>query len=265
MEGQPTAPCITEDSAFDVEGRILRDIEWLPLAPPWEPQLSLLSLLSRRHRVLPQFSSETVASRVPIEIWYKILAQLRWEPEMLGITEEVCKGWYPISHRLKGRGVFKNFGSMEDVCLYARYIKTIPRSRRLARLIILRASIAEQGKESSLAHLGAFAAMFAGRQLPRLSGLSISGGEWIMGTIPHTVFLHLSAFHSTTRLSLSSIVLPSITVLLRLVCALDSLEKLSVRNLWLLDRRVPPASRRWAPSPNFKQLELWNWPDELVS
>ncbi|PCH35888.1 hypothetical protein WOLCODRAFT_156586 [Wolfiporia cocos MD-104 SS10] len=117
--------------------------------------------------------------------------------------------------------------------------------------------------QRSLAHLGTFAAVFAGGLLPRLSSLRIENGEWTSGVMPQSVFLHLSSFHSITRLSLKRITLPSITVLLCLVCAFDRLENLDISYLQL-DRRVPPASRRWAPSPTLKTLAFaLNWPDQL--
>ncbi|PCH34526.1 hypothetical protein WOLCODRAFT_155179 [Wolfiporia cocos MD-104 SS10] len=83
--------------------------------------------------------------------------------------------------------------------------------------------------------------------------------------IPQSVFLHLSSFHSITRLGLNDITLPSIAVLLRLVCAFDRLEWLDIHGLRVLDRRAPPASRRWAPSPSLKALTFRNpnLPDEL--
>ncbi|PCH44126.1 hypothetical protein WOLCODRAFT_26500 [Wolfiporia cocos MD-104 SS10] len=115
-------------------------------------------------------------------------------------------------------------------------------------------SAAEQGKQTSLAHLGAFAAMLAGGHLPRLSSLRIEHGEWTPGAIPHSVFLHLSTFHSVTYLTLYDITLPSITVLLRLVCALDGLKWLYISHLRFLDRQPPPANRRWAPPPALKNL-----------
>ncbi|PCH41858.1 hypothetical protein WOLCODRAFT_151895 [Wolfiporia cocos MD-104 SS10] len=274
MEGQPAASCIIEDPAFDIEARILQEIEWHAPRVWWELLPSGL---------LPQFYSVTVASRIPIEIWDKILRYLRDERETLGIAEEVCKGWYPISCRLKLNHLGTTCRSMEDVHLYLRYIKTIPRQRRSETQVSLWGSAAEEGKqrsrggnqrsdkedseaeEDSLAHVGTFAAMFAGGLLPRLSTLEIGWGEWTPGAIPQSVFLHLSSFHSITRLTLHHITVPSITVLLRLVCAFDRLEKLDVYSLRLLDRRVPPASRRWTPSPSLKQLYFWNlsWADEL--
>ncbi|PCH44029.1 hypothetical protein WOLCODRAFT_154075 [Wolfiporia cocos MD-104 SS10] len=267
MEGQPAASCIIEGSAFDVEARLLREIEWRPPREWWE------ILPSRRDALLPQFNSKTAASRIPTEIWDKILGYLRDEPETLGIAEEVCRGWYPTSHRLKSRRILNSYYSKEGVRLYARYIKTIPRPRRSEIQVNLVGSAAEEGKQRSrtgnkrrsLAHVGTFAAMFAGGQLPRLSRLTIKDGEWTPGAMPQSVFLHLSSFHSITRLTLADITLPSITVLLRLVCAFDRLEKLGTSYLRLLDRRVPPAGRRWAPSPTLKKLAFCdlNWPDKL--
>ncbi|PCH36171.1 hypothetical protein WOLCODRAFT_156896 [Wolfiporia cocos MD-104 SS10] len=77
---------------------------------------------------------------------------------------------------------------MEDVWLYARYIKTIPRSRRIARVSRILSSAAVQGKQCSVVYFGTFAAMFAGGQLPRLSSLWIEGertpGELSPGEAP---------------------------------------------------------------------------------
>ncbi|PCH44038.1 hypothetical protein WOLCODRAFT_154085 [Wolfiporia cocos MD-104 SS10] len=224
MDRQPAASCIIEGSAFDVEARVLREIEWRPPREWWE------LLPSRRDALLPQFYSETVASRIPIGLWDRILGYLANEREALGIVEE------------------------KDI------------------LVLAWKAVAEEGKQRSrgdnqrsLAHVGTFAAMFAGGHLPRLSALSILDGEWTPGAIPQSVFLHLSSFHSITSLELHDIILPSITVLLRLVCAFDRLQELIIRYLRLLDTRVPPASRRWAPSPNLKKLTFTdlNWPDEL--
>ncbi|PCH44188.1 hypothetical protein WOLCODRAFT_164969 [Wolfiporia cocos MD-104 SS10] len=231
---------INDAIAFDVEAQILRDIEWRPPKSPHEP------LVSRRHAIPPQFSTETVASQIPIEIWEKILRYLRDEPETLGIAEEVCRGWYMPSRRLKRSGGTKHVGGAEDN-------------------LTLSGDAADRDRKRSIAHLGTFAAMFAGRQLPRLSWLLIIGGEWRTGTIHDSVFLGLSTFRLITRLSLYDLTLPSATVFLRLICALDGLNELHVRNLRLLDRRVPPASRRWQPSPDLKSLRLsfWDQPDEL--
>ncbi|PCH44026.1 hypothetical protein WOLCODRAFT_154072 [Wolfiporia cocos MD-104 SS10] len=275
MEGQPAASCVTEGLAFDVEARILREIEWRPPRKSWEPVISRRDTLG----LLPQFYSATAASRMPIEIWDKILGYLRYEPETLGITEEVCRGWYLISHRLKLGHRGTDCRSMEDVRLYVRYIKTIPRQRRSETEVVLWGCAAEEGKQRSrggnqrsdnedhrsLADVGTFAAMFAGGLLPRLSALSIMSGEWTPGSIPQSVFLHLSSFHSITFLELADITLPSITVFLNLICAFDRLERLNISALRLLDRRVPPTGRRWAPSPSLKQLRFrdLSWADEL--
>ncbi|PCH44036.1 hypothetical protein WOLCODRAFT_154083 [Wolfiporia cocos MD-104 SS10] len=240
MERQPAA-----GSAFDIEARMLREIEWRP------PRGRLEPLISRRDALLPQFNSETAASRIPIGIWDKILGYLANEQETLGIAEEFKK----------------NLGSVEDVYRYARYIKTIPRPRRSAVRVGLAGSAAEEGKQRSLSHVGTFAAMFAGGHLPRLSTLIIGSGEWTPGSIPQSVFLHLSSFHSITRLNLIGLAFPSITVLLRLVCAFDRLQELEIKHLRLLDTRVPPDSRRWAPSPTLKRLTFiaLNWPDHLCT
>ncbi|PCH44120.1 hypothetical protein WOLCODRAFT_154155 [Wolfiporia cocos MD-104 SS10] len=277
MEGQPAMSCIIEGSEFDVEARILREIEWRPPRDWTEPVISRRDALG----LLPQFNSEMAASRIPIGIWGEILGYLRDELETLAIAEEVCRGWYPTSHRLKQYHLLSGqyLGSMEDVRLYARRIKTIPRPRRTETQVHLHGSAAEQGKqrssaanqrsrvenERSLGHVGTFAAMFAGGQLPRLSYLGIKHGDWTPGSIPQSVFLHLSSFHSITRLSLTHITLPSITVLLRLICAFGRLEMLVIQALRLLDFLVPPASRRWAPSPNLKFLNCrnLNWADEI--
>ncbi|PCH44031.1 hypothetical protein WOLCODRAFT_154077 [Wolfiporia cocos MD-104 SS10] len=50
-----------------------------------------------------------------------------------------------------------------------------------------------------------------------------------------------------------------------LASAFDRLEKLHIRNLRVLERQAPPASRRWAPSPTLKALDFsgLNWPDEF--
>ncbi|PCH44122.1 hypothetical protein WOLCODRAFT_154157 [Wolfiporia cocos MD-104 SS10] len=246
MEGEPAASCVNECAAFNIEARVLRDIEWRLPKRPWE-------LVRRRDALLPVFNSETAASRIPIGIWDKILGHLADEPkpETLGIAEEM-KGCY----------------SMEDVCLYARYIKIVPRRRRSLYRVILRGRAAKEGSRAgkcSIAHVGTDAAMFAGGQLPCLAWLCIEHGEWTPGTIAQSVFLHLSSFHSITFLRLEDITLPSVSVLLRLVCALDCLEELHIGGLRLLDRRVPPASRRWAPSPGLKKLAFrdLDWPDEL--
>ncbi|PCH34801.1 hypothetical protein WOLCODRAFT_165827 [Wolfiporia cocos MD-104 SS10] len=242
MEGQPAASRIVEGSAFDIEEplqvqEIERHLRPLPL---------------RRDGLLPLFSSKTAAFLIPIGIWDKTLGYLEDEPETLSATERL--------------------DSIGSVHLYARYIKTIPRPRRSTGSIQLLGSAAEEGKQRSraenrrsLAPLGAFAAMLAGGLLPRLSSVCIRHGEWIPGSIPQSMFLHLSSFHSITRIDLWDITLPSITVLLRLVCALDRLEELAILDLRLLDRRVPPANRRWAPSPTLKTLFFnnLNWPDEL--
>ncbi|PCH44033.1 hypothetical protein WOLCODRAFT_154080 [Wolfiporia cocos MD-104 SS10] len=203
-------------SAFDIEARLLREIEWRP-SREWRALLP-----SRQDAALPQFYSETAASRIPIEIWDKILGYLANEQETLGIAEE---GSAPEEGKQRSRAE----------------------------------------NQRSLAHVGTFAAMFASGQLPRVSSLHIQAGEWTPGAIAQSVFLHLSAFHSITHLELSGITLPSIAVLLRLVCAFDRLESLRIVGLQLLDRRVPPASRRWAPSPNFKRciFHILNWPDEV--
>ncbi|PCH41817.1 hypothetical protein WOLCODRAFT_151864 [Wolfiporia cocos MD-104 SS10] len=107
--------------------------------------------------------------------------------------------------------------------------------------------------------------MFAGGQLPCLSDLRIWGGEWTPGAMPQNVFLHLSSFHSITSLLLCDITLPSIAVVLRLVCAFDRLESLQINYLRWLDRRAPPTSRRWAPSPTLRKVGFLDldWPDEL--
>ncbi|PCH34525.1 hypothetical protein WOLCODRAFT_155178 [Wolfiporia cocos MD-104 SS10] len=209
MEGLPAA---VQSSAFDVEAQLLRGIEWRPSRRFWGNLA-----ISRRVALslLPQFYSETAASRIPIGIWDKILRYLADEPETLGFTEEVCKGWYPTSHRLKSSHKYHRYDSMERVRLYARYIETIPRPRRIAWFFNLLGSTAEEGKQRSragnqrsdneaveedseteedgaaeegkhrsLALVGTFAAMFAGGQLPRLSELTIEGGEWMPGMIP---------------------------------------------------------------------------------
>ncbi|PCH35883.1 hypothetical protein WOLCODRAFT_156580 [Wolfiporia cocos MD-104 SS10] len=263
MKGQPAAPGIVEGSAFDIEARMLREIEWRPLL--WNVHTGAFEpLISRRDALLPRFNSETAASRIPIGIWDKILECLEYEPETLNATEKVCSGWFLTSHRLRSKYKSNNRGpdSIGRVRLYARHIKTIPKPRRIDTRVHLQGSAAEEGKrrsgaanQPSLAHVGTFAAMFAGEQLPRLSSLVIHNGEWTPGAMQQSVFLHLSSFHSITSLILTNhITLPSIAVLLRLVCAFGCLEELSIRHLRLLHKRVPPASRRWAPSPTLKKL-----------
>ncbi|PCH37487.1 hypothetical protein WOLCODRAFT_140890 [Wolfiporia cocos MD-104 SS10] len=259
IDGQPAAPRIVKRLAFDIKARILRAIKWRPREKPREP------FFWREDALLPLFNSETVAFRIPIEIWDKILGCLQDDPETLSATEKVCRAWYPTSRRLRGDCYRNEFHSMEDVRLYARYIKTVPKLRRNTPLLPF--TIWGEGKQRGLAHLGTFAAMFAGGQLPDLLSLGIREGEWMPGSIPQSMFLYLSTFHSITRLTLSSITLPSISVLLRLVCAFDRLENLGIGYLRLLDRRVPPANKRWAPSVYLKMLDFnfttVDWPDHL--
>ncbi|PCH35834.1 hypothetical protein WOLCODRAFT_156527 [Wolfiporia cocos MD-104 SS10] len=214
-EGQPAATRMSKSSVLDTEAQISPEIDG-------RPGMDARELLDpRRGALLPLFNSETAASRIPVEIWDKILRCLADEPETLGITEEVCQGWYPTSHSLKRRLYGRTLHSTEDVRLYARYIKTIPWSRRFAfnHRLIVEGRTAEQGKHCSIAHFGIFAAMFAGRHLPRLLSLEIRFGEWTPGAIPQGVFLNLSTFHSITSLALCGITLPSITELLHLTNA----------------------------------------------
>ncbi|PCH35815.1 hypothetical protein WOLCODRAFT_107878, partial [Wolfiporia cocos MD-104 SS10] len=198
-------------------------------------------------------------SRVPNEIWEHIIDFMREEPRTLLACIYVCKAWYARSiQHLTGDSTLSNHNA---VLRFARLAQQVNRRRKSAKIY---GSEASDGKMKHLSHIALFAAMLAGQNSSGMRELTLGRGVWRAGAIPRSVFLHLSAFSSITKLILRDVTFPSILIVGRLVCSLTSLKFLLLWNLFFSDERrsVPVGSLRAIP-PNLRGIKI-HWDEKPV-
>ncbi|PCH41668.1 hypothetical protein WOLCODRAFT_70075 [Wolfiporia cocos MD-104 SS10] len=189
---------------------------------------------------------DTAASRIPIEIWEYILDVLKDDPHALLACELVCRGWRTRSRYLLDQVDYEpTFCERESVVRWARFMQVIKKHRARVTRVDLAGEHSQEGQPGSLAHLGTFVAMLAGR-LPHLRHLYIRDGAWPRGTIhASTVFFHLSTFPSVSKLWLNNITFPSVTIFGRLICSFKRLSELRAHNISFVDTQLPPRGRPW--------------------
>ncbi|PCH38776.1 hypothetical protein WOLCODRAFT_149717 [Wolfiporia cocos MD-104 SS10] len=195
-----------------------------------------------------------------MEIWDEIISYFWDEPETLGTTEEVCRGWFARSRYFKTKALKTGrvLAAKEQVYHCALSIRAVSRNRRVSRNVwIVGAGFStNKGPRGSVAHFATFAATFAGLEHPGLSELRLMSGEWKTGTIPDSIFRHLSTYASITQLWLDDLTFPSITTFGRLICSLTGLQELSIGDVNITNGQPPSSRRRWNPPPNMRLLFL---------
>ncbi|KZT01631.1 uncharacterized protein LAESUDRAFT_611880, partial [Laetiporus sulphureus 93-53] len=161
--------------------------------------------------------------QLPVEVWENVIDHLWADQWALWECRLVCRAWYPPSrfYLLK----YITMRSVKGVKAYAKELKQTPElSKRRHHMTI------SGNQRTDMSVLWPAATMLA-RKLPRLETLDIRWSEWKPWTMHRDVFLHLSGFSSVTRLHLSDVTFPSITVFGRLVCALPRLVALTCEDL----------------------------------
>ncbi|PCH35185.1 hypothetical protein WOLCODRAFT_139787 [Wolfiporia cocos MD-104 SS10] len=194
-----------------------------------------------------------VWTRMPAEIWERIIDCLYNEPRALRACEIVCKLWQIRSRfHLSRFETLTGLGSAHAVYQMAMWTREVPRYRAKVSQMSIFADVKD------LAHVGAFAAMLVDI-LPHLTKLTLEHGEWPRW-VPCSVFQHLTTYTTITRLDLVNITFPSITTFGRLVCALKGLQNLSTSewdSIKFTDASLPkPLKRRWVPSPSLSQIQV---------
>jgi len=154
---------------------------------------------------------------IPVEVWENVIDELQddindWST--LLACARVCRGWTARSRLHLWKSLILQ--RPEQVAQLAKLVRTGSWEVEECRTV----TIKFRPRTLSL-----FAMMFAGK-MPRLEELEVRHAEWKPGEMHADVFLHLSAFTSITRLTLSGITFPSVQTFGRLVSALPSLATL---------------------------------------
>lgn len=165
--------------------------------------------------------------KIPIEVWENVIDHLEVYFETLLACASVCRGWTARSRlHLRKRLRLRLAG---QVARLAKLVRTGSWEVESCRTVQIHVKLGSK-EDHTLRTLSLFAAMFAGK-MPRLEELAVSGSyqgrwKWKPGEMHVDVFLHLSAFTSIARLSLSVVTFPSVQTFGRLLSALPSLSNL---------------------------------------
>jgi len=154
---------------------------------------------------------------LPPEIWDEIINRLEYDYEPLAACARVCIQWNPRAKSLLDKWV--DLFDMEEVRRVAKIARA--NGSKGPRWVALWGG-RNEAERGPIAHLAAFAAMFAGRWT-RVRELTIYRANWAMGEIRMDTFLDISTFTSITKLCLYDITFPTAVTFAHLVCSLENL------------------------------------------
>ncbi|PCH39562.1 hypothetical protein WOLCODRAFT_146973 [Wolfiporia cocos MD-104 SS10] len=211
-----------------------------------------------------KFTEDTTVSRVPMEVWEQIFDDLWDEPAALVACRLVCKAWHTRCQYLldelasSGKGHLDSSARVQHL---ARLVRAIPGYKLGVSSIVIQGSGATKETErGTLAHLATFVAMLA-HHLSRLERLEICNAEWTKGSIPPSMFLHLSTYHSVAYLGLGDVEFPSIPTFGRFICSFQSLKNLRLWRPSFAHGELPkPFKRRWKIPPFLHVIDVESVP-----
>ncbi|KAF9807534.1 hypothetical protein IEO21_08175 [Rhodonia placenta] len=188
-----------------------------------------------------------VVPSLAIEVWERVLDHLWYDQETLKACTLVCRAWYPRAR----------FHLLRTVILRERH-----HVYRLAKLVqkdkdmvmgafyahAVRGVILQGGSTPEVRipvpHLATFATALAGKLLA-LDEVALCNAEWISDSSFVNTSLHLSAFHSVTRLVLQAVTFPNIHTFRRLICAFPRLGYLECWGVKFTNPGIAEAAPRY--------------------
>lgn len=164
--------------------------------------------------------------QLPVEVWEKVIDQLRQYPRELSKCSLVCKSWYArAQYHLVVTTTLLN---PPQVYRFATLLRKLTELRARVKQVIIRGAASSLSRSRrAIPHFGTFALMLV-QKLPAVETLCIYDAVWELGP-PHisSVYVHLRSFTSITELRLLRTTFPTKLALARLICALPGLTTLA--------------------------------------
>ena len=164
--------------------------------------------------------------QLPVEVWEKVIDQLRQYPRELSKCSLVCKSWYArAQYHLVVTTTLLN---PPQVYRFATLLRKLTELRARVKQVIIRGAASNLSRSRrAIPHFGTFTLMLA-QKLPAVETLCIYDAIWELGpSHVSSVYVHLRSFTSITELRLLRTTFPTKLALARLICALPGLTTLA--------------------------------------
>lgn len=199
--------------------------------------------------------------QLAVEIWERVIDQLRQYPRELSKCSLVCKSWYARAHYhlIATTTLF----DPRQVYRLGTLLREFTALRARVKQVIIRGAGGRQSQaRRPVPHFCTFGLMFA-RKLPAVESLCIYDATWQVGPNQSSVFVHLESFTSITELRLLRTTFPTKLVLAQLICALPRLTTLACT---VVDFRSPVwnSAAFIAVPPRVKDLRLDGPSDDVA-